>query len=921
MSLTGGTVTGDLSLVNSGFKIYNDAGNANPNFYKAQDATGGMGLGQNRARGTIAAPTALIDGDVVSGISALGHDGTAYINSGGFRFKVAGTVSTGVVPMKLVLETGEAASAFERLVVMPDGKIGIGTSTPTVELDVVGTIQGDGLIVQTTQGDISISNGVSGLDFASAGSSYIRATDAAGSLNIVTGANDFASVRLAINPTGVITNPNSSATSTDTTADRLLKVGDFGLGELSTVEYPKTDIDAVTCPSGMYRLTNVNPSAGTRPAGHSAYGYIQVLSYGLSEKFQIATDINGKVASRSLKPSGNTDWVDHYTSGNSVNPLDYGLGDFNTNDINADALGLATGMYRALSTGTPDNAYYHMWHNSRVEDAQSAQILVRDGSESQMSMFFRQRASTGAWSPYAEVFHSKNSVNPLDYGLKTATLLTVTDNLDNFLETGFWMNSTAGNTAGNNYPVSSAGSLQVIGYNATLVTQTYIRYAAGAASASWFRSKGTAGWSDWAEIFTSTNSINPAESGLGVVGNDSRADGKLSSTVNFADVPVKNMNISWGSSSSPPSDGALIGASAGYRLSSSSERYSDFTIQNQGANGSASMRVSFKSHDGVNSSDWFDFYHSGNSVNPLDYGLGGQAILTENFDTIALTGFYRNSSGSAVGAPFSGSLFTISHIQTGSNSATQTAVDSYTTTTNERCFTRSLGSTGWQPWVEMYTSGNSVNPLDYGIGTSGGPISPDLDDNTLGGGLYAVVNGITANNTVGDMPAFSGHLIQYGRSGAARVQQLAMSEGSPTMHYRNYNSGRVGNQWNAWTEVYDSGNTNFNKVGGDGVFANDYLVRGYAYSATGAVFFVPLNNVDTMPSSLTVLANSAFKVTNALGTSTGTVPSAATYPQIAFDPLSTQRQLVFIITSLSGMTVGEPLNLRATATSSGFTYA
>ena len=626
LSLTGGTVTGDVILVNSGFKIYNDVGNANPNFYKAHDAGGGMGMGQNRARGTIAAPTALVDGDIVSGISALGHDGTAYKASGGFRFKVAGTVSTGVVPMKLVLETSETSSVVERLVVMPDGKIGIGTAAPTTELDVVGTIQGDGLIVQTTQGNISINNGVSGLDFARAGSSYIRATDAAGSLNIVTGANNFASVRLVISPTGVVTNPNSSATNTDTTAHRVLKVGDFGLGVTSSPEYPKTDISDVTCPSGMYRLTNVNPSAGTRPAGHSAYGYIQVLSYASSEKFQIAADINGKVASRSLKPSGNTDWVDHYTSGNSINPL--------------------------------------------------------------------------------------------------------------------------------------------------------------------------------------------------------------------------------------------------------------------------------------------------------DYGLGGQAVLTNDFDTITSTGFYRNSSGSAVGAPFGGSLFAISHVQSSANAATQTAVDAYATTTAERCFTRSKGSSGWQPWVETFHSGNSVNPLDYGLGIDGTTSAPTVGNfNTLSNsGLFRQSGGEQGQ----PFQSSIGTMLNLRRSSNYGVSQLYLRGNEADDGVQVY--ARGGNvsgtpSFTSWKEFYHSGNTNFNKVGGDGVFANDYLVRGYAYSATGAVFFVPLNNVDTMPSSLTVLANSAFKVTNALGTSTGTVPSAATYPQITFDPLSTQRQLVFIITGLSGMTVGEPLNLRATATSSGFTYA
>lgn len=112
---------------------------------------------------------------------------------------------------------------------------------------------------------------------------------------------------------------NVTASDNDTTSQRLMRVGDFGLGELSAVEYPKTSIDDPTCPSGLYRLINTNPSTGTRAAGHSLYGYIQVLSYDGTNKLQIATDINGKMASRLLKPAGNTDWVDHYTSGNSAN--------------------------------------------------------------------------------------------------------------------------------------------------------------------------------------------------------------------------------------------------------------------------------------------------------------------------------------------------------------------------------------------------------------------------------------------------------------------------------------------------------------------------------------------------------------------------------------------------------------------------
>ena len=70
--------------------------------------------------------------------------------------------------------------------------------------DVTGTLTADGLTVQTTQGDISITNGVSSLNFAKAGTSYIRATDAAGNLYFVTGANNYTTNRMALASNGDI---------------------------------------------------------------------------------------------------------------------------------------------------------------------------------------------------------------------------------------------------------------------------------------------------------------------------------------------------------------------------------------------------------------------------------------------------------------------------------------------------------------------------------------------------------------------------------------------------------------------------------------------------------------------------------------------------------------------------------------------
>ena len=71
-------------------------------------------------------------------------------------------------------------------------------------IDVTGTVVSDGLTVQTAQGDIAIANSASSLNFARAGTNYIRATDSAGHFKFITGANDFATQRLNIAANGDI---------------------------------------------------------------------------------------------------------------------------------------------------------------------------------------------------------------------------------------------------------------------------------------------------------------------------------------------------------------------------------------------------------------------------------------------------------------------------------------------------------------------------------------------------------------------------------------------------------------------------------------------------------------------------------------------------------------------------------------------
>ena len=77
-------------------------------------------------------------------------------------------------------------------------------ATTSSGINVTGTVTSDALTVQTAQGDISIDNSSSTLNFARAGASYIRATNSLGHFNFITGANNFTNKRLQIASNGDI---------------------------------------------------------------------------------------------------------------------------------------------------------------------------------------------------------------------------------------------------------------------------------------------------------------------------------------------------------------------------------------------------------------------------------------------------------------------------------------------------------------------------------------------------------------------------------------------------------------------------------------------------------------------------------------------------------------------------------------------
>lgn len=127
-----------------------------------------------------------------------------------------------------------------------------------------------------------------------------------------------------------------------------------------------------------------------------------------------------------------------------------------------------------------------------------------------------------------------------DYGLGNAIQLGSTDNLNDLTASGFYYNPTASNTPGNNYPISSAGSLLNIRRSATNWTQRYSTYAGSSLRTDiriFERSYGSAGWTPWVEIFHQGSILGTVSQSGGiptgrVIQRGSNANGEF---VRFAD--------------------------------------------------------------------------------------------------------------------------------------------------------------------------------------------------------------------------------------------------------------------------------------------------------------------------------------------------------------------------------------------------
>jgi len=207
---------------------------------------------------------------------------------------------------------------------------------------------------------------------------------------------------------------------------------------------------------------------------------------------------------------------------------------------------------------------------------------------------------------------------------------------------------------------------------------------------------------------------------------------------------------------------------------------------------------------------------------------------------------------------------------------------------------------------------------DFGLAAEASVLT--LDPRTITKqGSYYWTNSTT--NLPDGANAFGGTITHVPRDesfGSLRATQTAVDATG-----RIWTTFNTNGAWNTWQETFTSLNTNFNVVGGVGIGIDAYLADGHAFSTTGALFTVPINEIG-VPAAMSILniaggnpVDSEFNVTDALEAN----KNAAGITVLTYDSGdSSNRQLVFTVAGLTGLTVGEPLKLRSRIASAGFTY-
>lgn len=133
---------GYATTVSPNIGVFENANGSQPTIsvYRADDTKaygGSFGLARSSSTGSVGS------GDSLGSLSAAGYDGTRMNMAAEVAFAVDGTVSTDQMPGRIEFRVnpgdGSTVMPGRAMVIKSDGKVGIGTGTPSDDLHVVGT--------------------------------------------------------------------------------------------------------------------------------------------------------------------------------------------------------------------------------------------------------------------------------------------------------------------------------------------------------------------------------------------------------------------------------------------------------------------------------------------------------------------------------------------------------------------------------------------------------------------------------------------------------------------------------------------------------------------------------------------------------------------------------------------------------------
>ncbi|MCQ8884467.1 hypothetical protein NQT63_02010 [Pseudoalteromonas agarivorans] len=201
--------------------------------------------------------------------------------------------------------------------------------------------------------------------------------------------------------------------------------------------------------------------------------------------------------------------------------------------------------------------------------------------------------------------------------------------------------------------------------------------------------------------------------------------------------------------------------------------------------------------------------------------------------------------------------------------------------------TKRNGSVDYDEWVTVFDSVNSVNPLDYGLGSPQRNLTTNIDDANLGKGFYATIGGESA--AAGKFPAGFSKFGSFIHSGYDPLNQLQIYADifEDKIAFRRLKTDPTETEW---AEFYHSGNTDFNELGGS---AEEQLGAIVNRNSTSVFMVKDISGPIEAPTSIT--CTGTFKITNQAGADVITgIPSS----DLSLDPLTSSKRLKIRISNV-----------------------